>query len=110
MRQSFGLEGGGGSAVELTRGDGAGGAVLGGAVLFCGESKGEHGRARERAGVSGEEARGGADNGRQLTASMARRRPTMATRRPRSAAGQPLKPVDSVSSVLRTEPDSVLSS
>ena len=43
VRRSFGLEGGGGSAVELTRGDGGGGAVLGGAVLFRGEKKGEHG-------------------------------------------------------------------
>jgi len=96
--------------VELARGDGGGGAVLSGAVLFRGERRGEHGRARERAGVSGEEARGGADNGHQLTASMARRRPTVATWRPRSGAGRPLNPVDSVSSVLRTEPDSVLSS
>ena len=41
--------------MELTRGDGGCGAVLSGAVLFRGERRGEHGRARERAGVSGEE-------------------------------------------------------
>ena len=48
-------------------------------MLFRGERKGEQPRATERAGVSGKEARGGADNERQLKASRAHRRPALAT-------------------------------
>ena len=43
--------------------------MLGDAVLFHSERKGEQLRAKERAGVSGKEAQGGADNGHQLVAS-----------------------------------------
>ena len=54
-RRSCGLEVGGGGAVELARGGGGGGALLSGAVPCRSERRGEHERAGERAGVSGEE-------------------------------------------------------
>ena len=76
--------------------------MLGGAVLFRGERKGEQLRAKERAGVSGKEARGGADNGRQLMVSRAKRRPTATMRRPcpgaaRRSSGRDQKPDSAIS-------------
>jgi len=78
-------------------------------MLFRGERKGEQPRATERAGVSGKEARGGADNERQLAASRARRRPIAATRWPCSTTGRPRLGAARRSSGRDQKPNSAIS-
>ena len=110
MWRSYGRDGDGDGAVAWVLSNG--GATLCSTALlwFRGERKGGQSRARERVGVSGKEARGGADNECHLAASRAYCQPALAMRRPCSMAGWPCPSVARRLSVHDQASDSVISS